>query len=876
MSAFSETVLSLGSNVLAYWPLEAGSGADAGPNANKEALTVTGSPAEGPALVAGGGASMVHDGSTVSLAAAVPASGAGSQLNLTTAFSIFGWVAPSSITLAVNPSPLFGRESQWSIGMAKTLGTPLFSVTPATGLNLGTGVENMAICPQASGAWTGTPWPYFLCLTWDGAEFVSYINGRYSRQALGAPTFAKVTTPFTVNPNTHPFAGSVGHIGVINGALPAGVVRSLFLAGYIGQPPPFTDVFSYQADGIPALAQITPGVPSTVTVPGSPVVAVAAAAVQQSAKKASVVGYCAAPSCGGAIRANEHYVMRTYAVGGAQPIHRSCYRVRTMNKAQPTSPASKTEIIEACSRLMMDMTAQSTIKTTDSKKRYLRINEGPLQNGASAGSFRLLGTGEESYSIMSGIAPAMATLQRYYDLPKDSWCRSIAELVIDQVVAQRQWLTETIAGGQNAYGAIVDDLTVLPSTSSLNSANNDFYYRDLPQTLLLLWPWLSVTKRKAWTKSLVAFSEFMVGDRYTGGIPGAYFYINGNRNAQTVLGLWMTWLVTGEAKWRQHYELAWKFLVEPAVLTPEGKTPSMEPINKAIWGDANNLALGGSNAAQPFGAVTTTAGTQADGSDSVGYLGESTGSGSAAPNGLIGPGFDGDYSQYQLEILHELYLWSGDPRALRLANTIYNTLLTKVDKVGGKIPYRKPAIGSALGPVTSVASEIASGVTSIPANLTSGMAFAAGAKLQVGEGTAGEELTIAAGGVALGEPGSLTTTTATTKSHAAGVLLAETTASNPFYGPWTYDAQQGSRHNTILLFGNPFGFLTNWRGLRAANPVSAEDVKGQWAAIDTFYRTQVQSGASLGAALNFRDMGHKLAVLLQSDPAFSLPTKPGA
>lgn len=880
MSAFSTAVLALGESVLAYWPLEAGSGADSGPNANKEALTIVGSPAEGLPIVAGGGNSVVFDGVNVGASAAVPASGAGSQLNLTTAFSYFGWVAPSILPQPSNAS-LFGREgNQWLIGMSKTLGSPLFNVAGAAGLNLGVSDTNMAVCPQAGGKFTG-PWPYFLCMTWDGNEFVTYINGRFSRQAIASPTFAKETKAFVLSPAGARFQGNMGHVAVINGALPAGVVRSLFLAGYLGTPPAFTDVFSYQADGIPATAAITPGSPSTVTNPGSPVVAISGAAVQQSPKKAPLVGYCAAPGCGGAIRSNEHYVTRTFTPGGSQPIHRSCYRVRGMNAAQPAAPASIAEITKACSRLMMDMTATSVLKSTDGKKRYLRINEGPVSRGTSAGSFRLIGTVEEGFETISGICPAMATLQRYYDLPRDSWCRTIAELVMDQIIAQRQWTSHApIAANQDPYGCMVDDLTIPPTTANLNSANNDFFFRDLPMTLLLLWPWLSVTKRKTWTKALVDFADFTVGTYYGAAVPGAYFYINGNRNILNVLGMWLTYLVTGEQKWREHYELMWKLLVEPSVLCPAQQMPSFPVLNPKIVGTGNNLALGGSGAAQPFGQVITVAGTQADGSDQTGYLGESTGTGSMGPNGVIGPQFDGDYSQFQLEALTELYLWSGDARALKLANSIYNTLLPKLDKIGGKIPYRKPAIGSALGPTTVLAggAELAAGATVLPANVTSGMAFVVGAKIQIDEGANAEELTIAAAGVTLGEPGSITVTTPTAKGHAVGVLLAETTANTggTFAGaPWTYDAQRGSRHNAILLFSNPFPFAANWRGWRAVNPPSAEDLKGQWAAIDNNYRINVQSGAQLGSALNFRDMAHKLAVILQSDPAFTLPIRPG-
>jgi hypothetical protein len=875
MSAFSTAVLALGESVLAYWPLEAGSGADSGPNANKEALTIVGSPAEGLPIVVGGGNSVVFDGVNVGASAAVPASGAGSQLNLTTAFSFFGWVAPSVLPQPSNVT-LFGREgNQWNIGMGKTLGTPLWNLTGTGIINLQTSDENLTPCVQAGGKWTG-PWPYFLCMTWDGVEFVTYINGRFSRQAIASPTFAKETKQFVLSPTGARFQGNMGHVGVINGALPAGVVRSLFQAGYLGVPPAFNDVFSLTADGIPALASITPRNLSTATVPGYPVVPIIGAAVQQSSKKAPIVGYCA--GCGGAVRSNEHYVTRTFTPGGSQPIHRTCYRVRGMNSPQPTAPSTMAEIIKSASRLLMDMTLSATVKTTDSKVRYLRMNEGPLLNGTSAGSFRLVGANQENFTTISGIAPAMATLQRYYDLPRDSWCRVIAELQIDQAIAQRQWPLHTIMNGfKDAFGTMVDDLTAPPTSLGLTGGNSEYFFIEFGKTLLLLWPWLSVSKRQTWKTALINLADYQVGTYYHAGAsvgPEAYYYINANRNLMSLFGIWLTWLATGEQRWKEHYELILKFIVEPEAFAPGQKLPAgYAALNPNLVGAFTNAA-GGGGSEHVYGQVLTTPGTLPDGSDSVGYLGESTNSGSIAPNGLIGPGYDGDYSQLQLAICHNLYLWSGDPRILKLTNMLWNQLAPFIDKIGGKIAYRKPAIGSALGPTTVLAggSELAAGATVIPCNLTGGMAFVAGKPLQIGEGAGMEELTIES--VTLGEPGSLKVTAPTTKGHAVGALVAETTANNTFFGPWTLDAQRGSRHNAIIIFNNTWNITASWRGLKTASPPTAEDVKAQWAAIDAYFRVQYEGAAQLNAA-QFREMSDRIGALLWSDPGFQMPMTPG-
>jgi hypothetical protein len=548
-----------------------------------------------------------------------------------------------------------------------------------------------------------------------------------------------------------------------------------------------------------------------------------------------------------------------------------------MNAPQAAAPSTKDEIIRAASRLLMDMTASATIKTTDSKLRYLRMNEGPLLNGSSAGSFRLIGANQENFTTIAGIAPALATLQRYYSLPRDSWCRVIAELQIDQAIAQRQWPLHTLSGGtKDAFGCMVDDLTAPPTTLAINqSINNEYFFIEFGKTLLLLWPWLSAAKRQTWRTALINLAEFMVGQKFPGAAcPESYFYINGNRNLMSLFGVWLTYLATGEQRWKEHYELILKFIVEPEVFAPGQKVPAgYAAINPNIVGSFTNAA-GGSLSEHAYGQVLTTVGTLPDGSDSVGYLGESTNTGSAGPNGLIGPSYDGDYSQLQLALCHNIYLWSGDPRILKLTNALWNQLAPFVDKVGGKIAYRKPAIGAALGPTTVLAggSELAAGATVIPCNVTSGMAFVAGKPLQVGEGAGMEELTIES--VTLGEPGSLKVTTPTTKGHAVGVLVAETTGNTTFFGPWTLDAQRGSRHNAIIIFNNTWNMTALWRGLKTANPPTAEDVKNQWAAIDAYFRIQYQGAAQLNAA-QFREMSDRIGALLWSDPAFQMPLRPG-
>src|SRR4029079_8667659 len=58
--------------------------------------------------------------------------------------------------------------------------------------------------------------------------------------------------------------------------------------------------------------------------------------------------------------------------------------------------------------------------------------------------------------------------------------------------------------------------------------------------------------------------------------------------------------------------------------------------------------------------------------------GERGAAGCLAESGGGPPGFDPEYAGIQLDVVSRLYVLSGDPRALRLANLLTNALLPSV------------------------------------------------------------------------------------------------------------------------------------------------------------------------------------------------------
>jgi hypothetical protein len=161
-----------------------------------------------------------------------------------------------------------------------------------------------------------------------------------------------------------------------------------------------------------------------------------------------------------------------------------------------------------------------------------------------------------------------------------------------------------------------------------------FFGVEMGTVLIELAPTLDPARQAAWTSSLARAADYVVNGGFS------TWYANGNLNLGDVELLYLAWRATGESRFQTAYETAWSFVLQP----PQDRFP----------GDGLHIVK------EP---------SSPDGSDGAGYLAE---------NGPGGVGFDAEYSELQLDVACRLYLLSGDPRALRLANLLVNMLLPRV------------------------------------------------------------------------------------------------------------------------------------------------------------------------------------------------------
>jgi hypothetical protein len=162
-----------------------------------------------------------------------------------------------------------------------------------------------------------------------------------------------------------------------------------------------------------------------------------------------------------------------------------------------------------------------------------------------------------------------------------------------------------------------------------------FFGVEFGTTYHLLAPYLSAQTKAAWQASLADLGNYMINSGT------ATFYSNGNINLGITELFWLIWQATGQTQYQTDYNNSWAFTMSP----PHNKFPGC-------------------------GWIVTHAPTQADGSDGSGYFAE-TGTG--------GTGYDPEYSMLQLDVAARLWLMSGDPRALKVANMLVNQELPLVN-----------------------------------------------------------------------------------------------------------------------------------------------------------------------------------------------------
>jgi hypothetical protein len=235
--------------------------------------------------------------------------------------------------------------------------------------------------------------------------------------------------------------------------------------------------------------------------------------------------------------------------------------------------------------------------------------------------------------------------------------------------AQEQaWPTRTAPGAAAAalwrWGT-VEDFLVLPRQRCFRlavetfdrairdhkNADGSFGQPDLPETMFFgvelgsayfhLEQALDAATRRRWREALTGMVDALLarGDLDNGRRNG---YPNGNLELGATQLVYYAWKAGGEAKYETLFQRQWDFLTAP----PQQR-----------W--------------RGFGLFYTRPPTRPDGADGMAFLAESGGG---------EPGFDPYYTMLQADVAARLYLFSGDPRLLRLVNLLVNQLLPRVER----------------------------------------------------------------------------------------------------------------------------------------------------------------------------------------------------
>lgn len=203
--------------------------------------------------------------------------------------------------------------------------------------------------------------------------------------------------------------------------------------------------------------------------------------------------------------------------------------------------------------------------------------------------------------------------------PKSPYYRRLAERTFTVAIREHQR-----PDGSYINPAQPDQGTALPTI---------FFGVELGQAYLQLGSSLSPATRRLWRRALARMATYLVREQ---GL--LHFYINGNDNLQLTELLFDAWRATGSRGLRSDYNASWRFTLHPGPRWPG------------------------------FGLVITRPYRGGDASHGSGYLAESGGG---------APGFDADYTELQANEDARLYVYSRDPRALRLLNLLANQLLSR-------------------------------------------------------------------------------------------------------------------------------------------------------------------------------------------------------
>jgi hypothetical protein len=557
---------------------------------------------------------------------------------------------------------------------------------------------------------------YFVVHTYNGKYYRTYINGVRVQEYVKIGTLAATADSFLIGGNAgNRFAGTISHVGVWNRGITAAEVKELWLAGT--KVPEVTDYLP-----VDNLYDDT-----------SAVIASAPTGTR-----------CA--GCQGLRRANEPVVTHDFGF-----FHPACYASRGANKAMSIPSSSSTlPDYEGPTLRVLNLVIESLSKHITSWSRPTYYDGTRMQNATD------IRTG--GMDVFGPWVLTPAVIARHLNLPKQHW---MIKFSIQQM--------EYIWSYQQADGTILQPSFAWPTPTGVGL---DFLTGPLGEAILYLKPYVDSTTYNRWVTNFLAAGDSLYNTKNGTVVPESDYYVNGNREAGELWGIYMMYLVSGRTqKWLDRYEAQYQYTTTLSVKAHEG--------------------VGGTT----YGFVTVVAPTQADGSDGKGYLIERTG---GKDGHIIGPdspstldGYDPNYVSLCSQFLTRLYLHSNDVRILKIINMQYNMLLDRVNTGASAI-------------TSTLAAPVAVGDMSFTLNSKPTLI---GGYFVVGTGTGAESVSVATvTGTAAPYTAIITSNKAGfTKTHASGELVSRELA------PWALDGRGGSRQDNPSSFGVP---LTIFLGLK--------------------------------------------------------------
>jgi hypothetical protein len=194
------------------------------------------------------------------------------------------------------------------------------------------------------------------------------------------------------------------------------------------------------------------------------------------------------------------------------------------------------------------------------------------------------------------------------------------------------------------------------SFGNRNLPETQFFGVELGTTYLLLGNHLGNERRASWKAAIEGGASYLIRSK------NLTWEANGNINLGQAEYEWLAWAITGKARFRQAYELAWKYAIDP----PQSRWPGY------------GLHLTHSPSVRMPGGA--------------GYLAE---------NGGSGPGFDPEYSMLQLSVASRAFLLSGDPRFGRITDLLWNQLSPLIERSSWLIDARNGTRRSHIDAVTT-------------------------------------------------------------------------------------------------------------------------------------------------------------------------------